>query len=173
MAYDYPGSCAPSRWLPSAPKQKLERGPFGLAHRVPRASPMRAASGCLPPAVRIIPQYVPGFQPRIGACCQSRAIYYQQKLAYARHEKIRKEERQYYSRGKARKGARRSSGWGGEVRAKEGCGTNPVLCWAGLPDCLQTERVENGIITAEGVSAAVDDRQSYIRRTDRGGQRRA
>ena len=79
MAYDYPGSCAPSRWLPSAPKQKLERGPFGLAHRVPRASPMRAASGCLPPAVRIIPQYVPGFQPRIGACCQSRAIYYQQK----------------------------------------------------------------------------------------------
>ena len=78
MAYDYPGSCAPSRWLPSAPKQKLERGPFGLAHRVPRASPMRAASGCLPPAVRIIPQYVPGLQPRFGVCCQSRAIYYQQ-----------------------------------------------------------------------------------------------
>ena len=86
MAYDYPGSCAPSRWLPSAPKQKLERGPFGLAHRVPRASPMRAASGCLPPAVRIIPQYVPGLQPRIGACCQSRAIYYQQKRGFPRHE---------------------------------------------------------------------------------------
>ena len=50
-----------------------------MAHRVPRASPMRAASGCLPPAVRIIPQYVPGLQPRFGACCQSRAIYYQQK----------------------------------------------------------------------------------------------
>ena len=65
------------------------------------------------------------------------------------------------------------SGGGGEVRAKEGCGTNPVLCWAGLPDCLQTEGVENGIITAEGVSADVDDRQSYIRRADRGGQRRA
>jgi hypothetical protein len=60
----------------------------------------------------------------------------------------------------------------GEVRAKEGCGTNPVLCWAGLPDFLQTEGVENGIITAEGVSADVDDRQSYIRRADRGGQRR-
>ena len=90
MAYDYPGSCAPSRWLPSAPKQKLERGPFGLAHRVPRASPMRAASGCLPPAVRIIPQYVPGLQPRIGACCQSRAIYYQQKRGFPRHEKTRK-----------------------------------------------------------------------------------
>ena len=82
MAYDYPGSCAPSRWLPSAPKQKLERGPFGLAHRVPRASPMRAASGCLPPAVRIIPQYVPGLQPRFGACCQTRAIYYQQKRGF-------------------------------------------------------------------------------------------
>ena len=90
MAYDYPGSCAPSRWLPSAPKQKLERGPFGLAHRVPRASPMRAASGCLPPAVRIIPQYVPGLQPRFGACCQSRAIYYQQKRGFPRHEKTRK-----------------------------------------------------------------------------------
>ena len=58
------------------------------------------------------------------------------------------------------------------MRAKEGCGTNPVLCWAGLPDCLQTEGVENGIITAEGVSADVDDRQGYIRRADRGGQRR-
>ena len=50
-----------------------------MAHRGRRASPMRAASGCLSPAVRIIPQYVPGLQPRIGACCQSRAIYYQQK----------------------------------------------------------------------------------------------
>ena len=59
------------------------------------------------------------------------------------------------------------------MRAKEGCGTNPVLCWAGLPDFLQTEGVGNGIITAEGVSADVDDRQSYIRRADRGGQRRA
>ena len=29
--------------------------------------------------------------------------------------------------------------------------------------------MENGIITAEGVSADVDDRQSYIRRADRGG----
>ena len=84
MAYDYPGSCAPSRWLPSAPKQTFERGPFGLAHRGRRASPMRAASGCLPPAVRIIPQYVPGFQPRFGACCQSRAIYYQQTSAACR-----------------------------------------------------------------------------------------
>jgi len=27
---------------------------------------------------RIIPQYVPGLQPRVGVCCQSRAIYYQQ-----------------------------------------------------------------------------------------------
>ena len=84
MAYDYPGSCAPSRWLPSAPKQNIERGPFGLAHRGSRASPMRAASGCLPPAVRIIPQYVPGFQPRFGACCQSRAIYYQQNTLNTR-----------------------------------------------------------------------------------------
>ena len=61
----------------------------------------------------------------------------------------------------------------GAVRAKEGCGTNPVLCWACSPDFLQTEGVENGIITAEGVSADVDNRQSYIRRADRGGQRRA
>ena len=37
------------------------------------------------------------------------------------------------------------------MRAKKGRGTNPVLCWAGLPDFLQTEGVENGIITAEGV----------------------
>ena len=56
---------------------------------------------------------------------------------------------------------RGGAGGGGAVRAKEGCGTNPVLCWAGSPDCLQTEGVENGIITAEGVSADVDDRQSY------------
>ncbi len=54
----------------------------------------------------------------------------------------------------ARKSAKwrgRARGRGGAVRAKEGCGTNPVLCWAGLPDFLQTEGVENGIITAEGV----------------------
>ena len=64
VAYDYPGSCAPSRWLPSALKQNLGRGPFGLAHRVSRASPMRAASGCLHLQFRIIPQYVSDFQPR-------------------------------------------------------------------------------------------------------------
>ena len=28
---------------------------------------------------------------------------------------------------------RGGAGGGGEVRAKKGCGTNPVFCWAGLP----------------------------------------
>ena len=36
---------------PKNPKRTRECGPFGLAHRGARASPMRAASGCPPPAV--------------------------------------------------------------------------------------------------------------------------
>ena len=43
---------------------KSRAWPCGLAHRVPRASPMRAASGCLHLQFRIILHYVPDFQPR-------------------------------------------------------------------------------------------------------------
>ena len=50
-AYDYPGSCAPSRWFPSALKHSHERRPYGLAQRGVRVSPMRTASGYQPPAI--------------------------------------------------------------------------------------------------------------------------
>ena len=51
VAFKYPGSFAPSRWFPPALKHHTERGPFGLAQRGSRASPMRTASGYQPPAV--------------------------------------------------------------------------------------------------------------------------
>ena len=64
VAYDYPGSCAPSRWLPSALKQNDERRSCDRSSMRSSSVSHACCKWCLHLQFRIIPQYVSDFQPR-------------------------------------------------------------------------------------------------------------